>query len=890
MLRHAVNVLRSILGRDRLEADLSEELRDHLERETELHRSRGLSDPEARRAALLAFGGVERVRDEVRDARGLTPIDDLRRDVRLAVRRLQRNRAYSALVVTTVALGMGAAGVIFSAVDGVLLKPLPYADPERLVTVWQTTTSVAASQNDLAVATFLDLEEQAQTLAALAAANPSGAAFRNDDVTEQLEAWTVTENFFAVVGAAPLLGRSFRSEDFEALAGQAAPDGTKSGDSAGASRPANVVLLDYGFWQRQFAGRPDAVDQTLVLNGAPHTVIGVMPRGFRLPERTDVWLPNVWTDAQRLDRFASYIRVFGRLRPQTAAAVAQAEMDALGARLAAAWPRSNSGVGFRVVPLADHLLGRFRGLLFVLLGAVSVLMLVTVVNVGALQTVRLAGRRAETAMLTALGARWRDLARPVVVETLVLVGAGAAAGLALATWGARALRALAPADLPGIEEVSVDWRTTMAILVLALVCAVAVALVSVRRGLVPLTASRRPATATRAVLGLRRLAVGVQLALALVLLVGTSLLVRSFLIVMAEDRGYETTNVLTFSSWVSTEYPNRDARLAFVERVTDALSAVPGVAKVGVGSALPLAEAITGEEADIVVEGQVVAAGQEPQARATVVTPDYFPALGVRLTRGRLIDATDSATGRPVVVVTEAFARQFLAGRDPLGRQVAVGLMGRAISRTVVGVVNDVRHVGLDRPVEPGVFIPYAQQPIGSLTFIIRTNVDPAGLARPVAQAMGVIDPRIAVARVSSMDTLLQASLRLRTFLVTLLALFAGVAVLIAVVGVYGVMSQSVAEREREIAVRMAIGATRVGVVGEFLTEAGWMTGAGVLTGLVASAAATRAISGFLYGVAPLDPMSVGQAVALVVLLSSAASLGPAWRATSVEPRRVLQD
>jgi putative ABC transport system permease protein len=879
-------VLRSLLSRQRVEAELDEELRDHLERDIAWRKSRGLDDGEARRAALAAFGGVERFREEVRDVRGITPVEDAVRDVRFACRRIARSTRYAALVVTTIALGIGAAATILAAVDGVLLKPLPYTAVDRLVTIWQTKQAAGLDRDDVSVGNFLEWKARARAFTGLVAGNPWSVNLRGEGMTENVEAWTVTPGFFELVGAHPLLGRSFRQEDYAAAEAQARRQGE-------AGRSSGVVILEHGFWQRRFGGDPAIIGRTLMLDGAMHTVIGVMPRGFRLPEPTNLWLPNVFSEEQLRDHYATYIKVFGRLRANATLAGAQLEMDEIARQLAREHPRANGGVGARVIGLAEILLGGHRTLLWVLLGAVGLLLLITLANVAALHITRLGRQRRELAVRAALGARGRDLRRPVIAEAFLLSILGGVGGTVLSFAGVQALRILGPSELPRLDEIAVDGRVLLAVLALVVVNTVIMSTVGRRNDGIPAVGGlgqARSVIGHHSTLRVRRSAVGAQLALALVLLIGTSLLVRSFLILLSTDRGYHTANILSFTSWLYDEYPEREALVSFVNRVRERIAAVPGVRSVAVASALPLADDITGELADIVVEGAAIVEGQEPQARATLASPQYFPTLGIRLVKGRLIDDRDDARSRPVVLVNEAFANRFFDGLDPVGRTVAVGLMGRASPREVVGVVGNTRHARLDQPPDAAVFIPWAQRPIAAVTFVIGTTVDPSTLAQPVARALFEIDPHVGIARVSSMDALLEQQLRERTFLILLLGGFAVVAITVAVVGVYGVMSQSIAEREREIGLRMALGASARSVTGRFVGEAGWIAAAGLVAGLLVTLVASRALTSFLYGVAPLDPLSLIIACGLVGGLAVAAALIPSWRAARVPPSQVLQE
>ncbi|HSA54504.1 MAG TPA: ABC transporter permease [Gemmatimonadaceae bacterium] len=861
----------AIVTRRKVDRDLEEELRDHLERDVAWRVRAGVDPAEARRLAMADLGGVVRTREEVRDVHGITRLEDLARDVRFAFRRLRRDPRHALLATLTLGIGIGAATAVFSAVDGVLLKPLPFRSPDELVMVWHTKPREGLERLDLAPGTFLDLQERARDVVRLAASNPWGLNFTSPGITEHLEAWQLTEGFLELVGVAPHLGRAFEPRDFQTGA-------------------APVVLLDHGFWQRRFGGDAGIIGRQLRLDGNAVTVIGVMPPGFALPVATNLWTPWIWSDDQRNDRFASYIRVYGRLQPGATLEGARVTMATIAVQLAAEHPRSNTGVGLAVERLEDYVVGSRRPLLWTLLGAAAILVLVTLANVGALQLTRLGRQRREAAVRAALGASGSQLVRPLVAEALVLAALGGALGLALGWAGVRALLALGPQDLPRLSEIQVDWRAAMAAAVLCLLATVALAMPSVLR------LARERASAGRTVAGsrhasrTRRVAVSAQLALGLLLLIGTTLLVRSFLLVLSADRGYRTEGVLSFTTWVYEEYPDAPRRLAFVTTVFERLGALPGVRAVSMGSSLPLAEGITGEEADIIPSGTAQVPGEERTARGAVVWPTYFETLGMRLLRGRALERTDDGRGAMVVVVNEAFVRRFYPGEDPIGRTVSVGLMGRAIPRTIVGVVGDTRHVRLDAPPEPAVYIPWPQMPLASLTFVLRTDGDPASLAAAVTQAMFEIDPRVGVARVATLEGLVDQRLRERRFMLTLLGAFAVAAVAIAVVGVFGVMSQAVADRTREIGVRMALGASPGVVLAEFLAEAGRTTAVGVAAGLGIAVFATGLLTRFLYGVARLDAVSVAVAVLLVSALAALAAALPSWRAARINPARVLQE
>jgi putative ABC transport system permease protein len=867
-----VSTIRALVGRRAFEAELDEELRDHLERDVAHRIARGMSPVEARRTALAELGGVGRVKDDVREAHAIEAVDGFVRDLRFAFRRVRRAPHYSALVVVTIGLGVGAATAVFSAVDGVLLKPLPYAKADEIVTIWQTKLADGITRDDVSPANFYDLRERSTSFTGLAAANPYGVALRSTTSTDHIEAWMVTEDFMDLVGVPPMLGRAFRPEEFQP---NAAP----------------AVIVDHGFWQQRLGGDPKIVGSTLTLDGRPVTVVGVMPHGFELPTRGALWLPWSMREDERAERFGTYLKLFGRLRPGVTLATAQAELDAIAMRLEREYVRSNTGVGVSVVPLMDVLVGAQRPLLWTLLGAAGVLLLLTLANVAALHLTRLARQRREASVRAALGASRLRLARPLVAEAIVLASLGGAAGLALGWAGIRVLHALGPQDLPRLADIGLDVRAAGAAFLLAVVAAATLAALSVLRvnGTSGTSAfGVRAVVGSRASMRSRRVAVAAQLALALVLLTGTSLLVNSFLRVLSAERGYRTDHVLSFSTWVYDEYPDGISRHRFVTETLARLGALPGVRSVASGSALPLADGITGENADVIPEGMTVDAGQEPQARATVVTPGYFATLGMSLRRGRLFAEADDGRGARVIVVNETFARRYFPSTDPIGRTVQVGLMGRATPRTVVGIVGDTRHARLDAPPEPAVFIPWNQQPLASITFIMRTDIEPGSLAPQVSRAMFALDPRVAVARLSTLDALVDQRLRERRFLLVLLGAFATLAVTLASVGVFGVMSQTVVDRAREIGLRMALGATPGTILSQFVREATGMAVAGVVTGLVIAALATQGLSRFLYEVTRFDPLSLSAAAGAVIVLALLAATLPTLRAARTNPARVL--
>lgn len=865
-LRHLAH---SLFVRRTVERDFDDEIRDHLDREIDDRVKHGVPLREARRQALADFGGVDNIREQLRDEHGISFTENLARDARFASRRIIRNPRYAALVILTLGLGIGAGTAVFSAVDGVLFKPLAMAEPDAIMTIWVTRPAEGQARDDFAPGTWLDIRERSRTLTHVAAAEPWGVNISTDGSTERIEAWQVSQDFLPLLGVRPQLGRHFEPRDFEVGA-------------------APVTILDHGFWQARFGGDASIVGTTLRLDAQPVTVIGVMPRGFELPGKTDIWTPWIVRDDQRQDRFSAYIRVFARLAPGATVEQARTELDGISGSLAREYPRSNTGVAFVVLGLEDFIIGSRRPLLFTLLGAAAMLVVVALVNVAALHLTRLERQRRETAVRAMLGASTGQLARPLVVEAAVLAGLGGMIGVAVGWAGLQALYALGPADLPRLDEIRLDWRALAAAALLSSLGAAVLALFPLLR-LSGSSGSRNIAGHRSSTRG-RRAVVGAQIAIGLVLLVGTSLLARSFVQVLSADRGYRTDHLLSFTTWVYEEYPDGAKRLEFVRTVMERLGALPGVESVSMGSSLPMAEEITGERVDVIPVGSAGAPGEERAARGTVVWPSYFQTLGIPLRSGRYLDMTDDGRGVPSVVVNEEFVRRYFNGVEPIGRSVRLGLMGRPVERTIVGVVANTRHVRLDEAPDPAVFIPWPQQPLASLTFIMRTKTDPAPLGPVITKLMFDLDPRVGIARMATLDGLVDQRLRERRFLLVLLGAFSLAAVLVAALGVFGVMSQAAVERRREIAVRMALGAAPRTILREFVAEAGWMTMTGLVAGLAIAVVATRAITRFLFDVAPFDPLSIGAAVLIVFTLALIAAFLPGWRAARTDPAGVLHD
>jgi predicted permease len=868
--------LRALFLRKRLEHELDDELRFHLEMEIAANVQRGVSEAEARRMALASFGGVERYKEECRDARGVGPFEDLGRDIRFGVRMLRKHPGFAGVVVLTLGLGIGATTAVFGAVNGVLLAPLPFADSDRLVTLWQQDRSQGGERDALSPANFLDVRDRGRSFAGVAAMEPFGLDRITPDGPEAIDTWLVSEGFFQVLGTPARLGRTFSVDDH----------------APGRER---VVILGDGIWRESFASDPAIIGRTLTLDGVPHTVVGVMPPGFQeLFGEEKLWAPRVFTEQDRKVRGATYLWAIGRLRPGVAREAAAAELTAIATQLSAEYPRTNASADLTMVPFVEQLVGRARPALLVLLGAVGCLLLIACANVANLMLSRAVSREREFAVRTALGAgRWR-VVRQLGVEAMLLALAGGIAGVLIARWGVEAIKALAPYDLPRRDELAIDTR----VLAFALLVSVGAALVS---GLVPaLRAARldvneglkttgRWSSAGTSPRSARGALAGGQVALAVLLLVGAGLLARSLASLLDVERGYHADRVLTLTVQAWQYYPRPAERAEFVRQTVTRLSAMPGVRAAGMTSSLPLHRPIGAHSAAYTAEGRPIERGQEPRAQAAVVTSGYFNVLRIARRRGRAFTPADDAKSVPVVMINESMARRLWPGEDPVGKRLSVSFTGAPVVREVVGVVADVRHDGLDAEPQPGIFLPHAQLSTGAITFTMRTADDPATVLRAAKREIWAVNPALPITSEATMEQLLDDSLRERRFHLLLLGAFATVAVLLAAIGIYGVVSYTTSERTREIGVRMALGAQVGDVLGLVMRQGTLLATGGVVVGLVAASLLTRVLRSMLFGVAPLDGLTFVVGGVVVLVIAAAATLIPARRAARVDPLAALR-
>ncbi len=805
-------------------------------------------------------------------------------DLRYGARMLMKKPAFTLIAVITLALGIGANTAIFSVVYAVLLRPLPYPQPERLVLLWTRLEKIGLEQNWVSEPEVLDFREQSRLFESFGVVSGSSFVLTGSGEPEQLNGAEISTNFFSVLRAKIEAGRDFSPDE----------------EMPGAPR---VAILSHSFWQSHFGGEQSVLGSTIYLSGRPTTVVGVMPANFALmvpqealvPANVDVWIPYA-EDYAKKDRDSHGLTVIARMKPGVTLAQAQEEMNGIAGRLYTQY-YTHTGFEVKVVSLHGDIVKKMRPALLVLLAAVGFVLLIACANVANLLLGRAAAREKELAIRAAMGAGRIRLLRQLLTESVLLALLGGAAGVMLAVWGVDALLALSPADLPRIDEVSIDAR------VLAFTFAVA-ALTGILFGLIPaLKASRTNLTQTlkegsRGVAGggshrLRRLIVVAEIALSLVLLMGAGLLMRSFFRLMRVDPGFDSHNVLTMKVQVPrTKYKDGPAVTTFYQQLVEKIQALPGVESAGAISQLPLSGDYWG--GTLTFEGVTANAERGNMASFEVdlraITPDYFTAMKTPLIEGRFFTSRD-VRAKPCAIIDETLARRLWPDASPVGRRFAFGRFPEKPDTWVeiVGVVRHIRHHKLEANVREEVYLPHAAVSFTGMTLAIRTTTDPLNLAGAVRDTVRSIDRDQPVYRIRTMDELVARSLAPARFTLLLLLIFAGVAAVLAVVGIYGVMSHAVTERTHEIGVRMALGAEARDVLKLVVGQGLMLTLAGVAIGLAAAFAATRVMTGLLYGVTATDAVTFAVVPVLLAGVALAASFVPARRAMKVDPMVALR-
>jgi len=868
------SVLRDLVGRSRFERDMTEELQFHLERRTADLVASGLSHDEARRRARLEFGAVERYREECREARGLSTLDQLQQDLRYAIRTLRRSQTFTLAALLTLALGMGANTAIFSVVNAVVLNSLPYADSERLV--WVAEESSWDNTDPVPGAHFLEWSARSRTLESIAAYVSSYVTLTGAGEPERLDALRASALFLDTLGVRPLAGRGLILED----------------DRPNAER---VVILGHGLWQRRFGRDPGVLGRSITLDDERYTVVGVLSSDFRFFQPFELVVPLSLDPAvEHGNRQSTSVRAIARLKPDVTRSHAQSELEEIRRRYEGIKPPNMPRFDgpAHVASLHQTLLGDTKRLLFLLLGAVGLVLLIACANVANLLLSRAVAREREFAVRTALGAGKARLIRQLVTESVLLAAIGGALGLLVAHALTGALeRIAAPATLGNISRVAaiqVDLRVLGFTAFVAFLAGIAFSLaptVHLARPDVSVSLKGTAQASGVRLGGLRQALMILQVAIALVLLIAAGLLVRSMINLLKVDPGYTPQKLLTMRVTLpDARYPQRHQRQAFYEEVLQRISSLPGVESASAVNHLPLT--------DVTFRGWLRVPGRSgPDEGATpvaVVSPEYFRTMGIPLLAGSVFTERHNAESPRVVILSEMLARQLFPNEEAVGKQVWIPGPGTG-NPTVLGVVGDVRHAGLDRDVMPQVYVPLRQQLWPAMTLVVRAAADPVQLAAGVRNEIQRIDLLLPVYEVQTMEQRLARSILPRRVNLLLLGTFALIALALAIVGVYGVIAYGVTQRTREIGIRMALGARRSDVLRLFVRQGMTLAVAGIALGLLGAWALTRLLANLLFGVSATDTVTFGAVALLLGVAALLACYVPAHRATPLDPMVVLR-
>jgi len=867
--------VRTLFTRKQLDRDLDEELAFHLTKREEKNSASGLESPEARYAAHRQLGNETSIKNEIRGMRTLPTVENFAQDARYGARTLLKTPLFAVIAIATLALGIGASTAIFSVVNSVLLRPLPYAQADRVVQVWETNLKASTDHNVVNPLNFLDWTEQNRSFSGMAAVVSTSTKLGLGHEPMQVPAIMVSPQFFSVLGVTPLLGSTFIDAD-----------GKEGADIK--------LVLSYEFWQQQLGGDENVVGRHIQNNERPATIIGVMPRGFALPNvRGSVFLPYAIDRSDKFAKEGRYMMVVARLKPNVTLAQANEDMKRVAEYTVGARPNFNTNWGARVVPMLADATQDVQKPLLLLLGAVGFVLLIACANVANLLLMRGAGRARELAVRVALGAARGRVVCQLLAENLVLSIFGTLGGLAIAKWGLRALLALIPpaAPLPRMESIRID--TTVFLFALGLTFGTTLLfglLPALHVSRVDLLEALKQGTSRTGVGSNRRVRQALmvtEITLALMLSVGAGLLLRSFRRLTSVNLGFRTDNLVTMRVFVRDNTVPIAARARYLEDLVGAVRGVHGVEAAGFTDALPLTERVSGSCFALGAELPQNEA-DAPYAQFLVVSSKYFDAMRTPFLEGRDFNAHDAIDAPTTVVVNQAFARKFLPGRDAIGQQMSVCWEVQNPAR-IVGVVGDTHQTRLkDNPV-PTIFLPNSQSAAYGVTLVIRTEGDPSPIIRPVERAIHEYDPQQAVSEVQTMDHVFSDAASDARFQLVLLVIFAGIAIVLAMIGVYGVVSYSVTQRTQEIGVRMAMGAGNSEIARMVLREALFLAGLAVTIGFGGALALTRVMESLLYETAPTDPITLGLAAVSVLVVVIGAAVVPARRATQVDPLVALR-
>jgi putative ABC transport system permease protein len=794
--------------------------------------------------------------------------DEMFQDLRFGVRMLLKHPGFTAVAVLTLALGIGANTAIFSVVNAVVLRPLAFKEPDRIVHLWERELKRGGDRYPLAPPNFIDYRDQSHVFEQIGAYRPQNFNFTGVDEAERLDGARASAGVFAALGVTPLLGRAYRPEE----------------EQPGQNR---VVMISHGFWSRRFGSDPTIIGKSLTLNGESYTVVGVMPSGFQFPSNDEpvaLWIPMTFSASEMPNRGFHSFGAVARLKAGVSRAQALAELETIAGRLRQQYPETNASFDVNLIPVHEQVVGEARPILLKLFGAVGLVLLIACANVASLLLSRSASRGREIAIRTALGASRGRILRQLITESLTLSILGGAVGLLLTAGSIRLLKQLGAGAIPRLQEVAIDVRVLGFSLLLALVA-------SLLAGLAPalqVTKARvgeslkegARSTADRGHNRIRRLLVISQLALSLVLVISAGLVIKSLLLLQAVNPGIRPNNVLTMRVALSSRRGLQ--AVYYYQELLRRIGRIPGVESVGAISHLPLSGAMA--FVDFTIDGKPAAPGEDRSTHFRAISPDYFRTMGIPLLKGRDFTEQDNERATNVMIINETLARRHFPGEDPIGRRLSITFGDEPAMRQVVGVVGDVKHRGLTNESGSEVYVPYPQLPLAGMNIVARTEGDPSSIVGAVRSEAFAIDRNQPVANIRTMEQYLADSVARPRFNTVLLGLFAALALALAVVGIYGVMSYFVTQRTHEIGIRLALGARSRDVLRMVVRQGMSLIISGLAIGLTMAFATTRLLTNLLYGLGPTDPLTFVGISSLFALVALLACFIPARRAAKVDP------
>jgi len=877
--------LKQLWMRGRMYSDLAEEIQQHLYEKREALIAGGMSPEEAARLTRREFGNVTGIEERSREAWMYPFVESLWADLKYAIRQLRKNPVYAFSTMLILASGIGATTAVFTLINAVLLRPLPFAEPNRLTWISQQDHSLpGVAAESLSYPDYFDWRAQNHTFSGLASYVGGGITLQTSGDSRRLDSQTVSSNFFDVLGTAPMLGRDFGPND---------------------EKPGNrVVMFSYSLWQSQFGSARDVIGSSINMDRRNYTVVGVMPKEFQFPLGRPA--PALWKsladdadgkEPETQQRGFDVLGVIGRLRRGVTAEQAQADLNLIARNLAREYPDTNKQYYSALVkPELEHMTGDVRPAMRLLCGAVILVLLLVCANVAGLLLARGSSRTGEFALRTAIGAGRAAIIRQVLVESVTLFVCGGAAGLALAFALVRAASKFMPIEIPRVETATVDTSVLVFVLIVSLFTGLVfgafpawrVSHSALERGL------REGSRTVPGGTGQQRLHSGLviaQTAIGMILLIGSGLLMRSFIQILNVDPGFDPKYLITGRVGVSFNTLKHDQHFLFYQRLLTRISALPGVQAVSAGWPLPMSD--SGATISFNIEGRPVAKGDQPSESMGVVMPGYFETMRIPLIAGRTFSERDGLAGPPTIMINQAFARKYFPRQNPIVQRIQPGLGDGVFDhpvREVVGVIGDIKRKGLTAEPEPQYYLPYAQAVVTNPYLVVRTSISPAVMQRAMAVAIHEFDKSVPFYEVSTMEQYLSNSAAQPRFQAFLLTCFAGIGLVLAAIALYGLLSYMVVQRTREIGLRMALGAQRSDVLGMIVRRGLLLALIGTGAGLAVSATITSFISGMLYHVQATDPLTFATTAALLLVVSVAASSIPAYRAAYLDPTQTLRE